>query len=113
MLSFSSTVYPSQTLVGNAQPVNNISPTTQHPHLHESTKVPYQVAQQVKFLHLEAEVESLLQQLQTLKQQRIAAQVEALQAKSVQELSNSYEFWVLSFELKKFFFNCSKLFSNI
>lgn len=85
MLRVSSTVYPSQTLVGNAQPVSNISPTTQHPHLYESKKVPYQVAQQVKFLHLEAEVESLLQQLQTLKQQRIAAQVEALQAKSVQE----------------------------
>jgi hypothetical protein len=84
MLRVSSTVYPSQTLVGNAQPVSDISPTTQHPHLHESKKVPYQAAQQVKFLHLEAEVESLLQQLQTLKQQRIAAQVEALQA-SVQE----------------------------
>lgn len=84
MLSFSSTVYQSQTLVGNAQPVSNISPTTQHSHLHESKEVPYQAAQQVKFLHLEAEVESLLQQLQTLKQQRIAAQMEALQA-SVQE----------------------------
>lgn len=84
MSSFSSTVYPSETLVGNAQPVSNISPTTQHPHLHESKEVPYQAAQQVKFLHLEAEVEFLLQQLQTLKQQRIAEQVEALQA-SVQE----------------------------
>lgn len=83
MLSFSSTVYQSQTIVGNAQPVSN-TPTTQHPHLHESQKVPYQAAQQVKFLHLEAEVESLLQQLQSLKRQRIAAQAEALQA-SVQE----------------------------
>jgi hypothetical protein len=42
--------------------------------LNESKKFPYQAAQQVKFLHLEAEVESLLQQLQTLKQERIASQ---------------------------------------
>lgn len=38
----------------------------------ESKKPPYQLDQQVKFLHLEAEVESLLQQLQRLKQQRQA-----------------------------------------
>jgi len=39
----------------------------------QSKKSLYQVAQQIKFLHLQAEVESLLQQLQFLKQQRIAA----------------------------------------
>ena len=33
---------------------------------------PYQIDQQVKFLHLSAEVETLLQQLQSLKQQRLA-----------------------------------------
>jgi hypothetical protein len=38
----------------------------------ESKKSLYQVDQQVKFLHLEAEVESLLQQLQSIKQQRLA-----------------------------------------
>jgi hypothetical protein len=38
----------------------------------ESKKSPYQVDQQVKFLHLEAEVETLLQQLQTIQQQRLA-----------------------------------------
>lgn len=37
-------------------------------------KTLYQVDQQVKFLHLEAEVESLWQQLQVLKQQRQASQ---------------------------------------
>ena len=37
----------------------------------KSTKSLYQVAQQVKFLHLQAEVESLLQQLQMLKKQRL------------------------------------------
>lgn len=62
MLSFSCTVSPSQT---------NVSPTTEYPRLNESKKFSYQAAQQVKFLHLEAEVESLLQQLQTLKQQRV------------------------------------------
>ena len=74
MLSFSSTVSPSETLAANSQAVSNVSPTTQPPHLNESKKFPYQAAQQVKFLHLEAEVESLLQQLQTLKQERIASQ---------------------------------------
>ena len=48
------------------------APSTQHPRLNESKKSPYQVVQQVKFLHLLAEVESLLQHLQFLKQQKIA-----------------------------------------
>lgn len=74
MLSFSSTVSPSQTLGGEAQPVGNVSPMIKHPRLNELEKFSYQAAQQVKFLHLEAEVESLLQQLQTLKQQRVAAE---------------------------------------
>jgi hypothetical protein len=33
----------------------------------------YQADQQAKYLHLQAEVESLLQQLETLKQQRLAS----------------------------------------
>lgn len=36
------------------------------------TKAFYQDDQQAKFMHLQAEVDSLLQQLQSLKQQRIA-----------------------------------------
>lgn len=73
MLTCSSSLSPSQRLVANSQPVSNVSATsTQRPSLNESKKFPYEAAQQVKFLYLEAEVESLLQQLQTLKQQRVA-----------------------------------------
>lgn len=68
-----SSISPSQRLVANSQSVSNVSATlTQRPSLNESKKFPYEAAQQVKFLYLEAEVESLLQQLQTLKQQRVA-----------------------------------------
>lgn len=72
MLTCSSSLSPSQRLVANSQPVNNVSATTQRPSLNQLKNFPYEAAQQVKFLHLEAEVESLLQQLQTLKQQRVA-----------------------------------------
>lgn len=65
MLIRSSSLSPSQ-------PVSNVSATTQGPRLNESKKFPYQVDHQVKFLHLQAEVELLLQQLQSLKQQRLA-----------------------------------------
>jgi len=58
-------------LVKNSQPVKSVSPAKRQS-LDELKKVPYQAAQQVKFLHLEAEIESLLQQLQTLKQQSAA-----------------------------------------
>jgi hypothetical protein len=34
--------------------------------------LPYQASHQVELLHLQAETEALLQQLQTLKQQRLA-----------------------------------------
>ncbi len=68
MLSCPSSLSPSQ-VVSNSQPMRSAS--RQLSSLYES-KVPYQAAQKVKFLHLEAEIESLLQQLQTLKQQRIA-----------------------------------------
>ena len=63
----------SQLLVANPQPVSNFSATStfQRPRLNESKKSPYNVAHQVTFLYLQAEVELLLQQLQILKQQRI------------------------------------------
>lgn len=41
--------------------------------MRQSTKTLYQVTQQLEFLHLQAEVESLLQQLQFMKQQRLTA----------------------------------------
>lgn len=39
----------------------------------EPMKSPYRADQQVKYLHLQAEVESLLQHLQILKKQRLAS----------------------------------------
>jgi hypothetical protein len=39
----------------------------------EAMKSQYRLDQQEKFLHLQAETESLLQQLQALKQQRLSA----------------------------------------
>jgi hypothetical protein len=43
---------------------------SQRPQARDLTKTLYQVDQQVKFLHLQAEVESLLQQLEIMKQQK-------------------------------------------
>ncbi|HEY9637042.1 MAG TPA: hypothetical protein V6D14_26820 [Coleofasciculaceae cyanobacterium] len=44
---------------------------TDDPRLMKLMKSIYQADQQVKYLHLQAEVESLLQRLQTLKRQRL------------------------------------------
>lgn len=63
----SATMSPSSTLV------NNSGTSTQRPHWNESQKPLYEANVQVKFLHLEAEVESLLQQLQAIQKQRTAA----------------------------------------
>lgn len=48
----------------------------------EGVKLPYQVDHQVELLHLRAEAEALLQELQTLKQRRLVA------VSSVENLSN-------------------------
>lgn len=64
---------PSQLLLDKTQSASKVSTTTQIPSLNESKKPPYQAAVQVKFLHLEAEVDSLLQELQLLKQRRQTA----------------------------------------
>lgn len=47
----------------------------QRSRLIEAMKAQYQLDQQVKFLHLQAEADSLLKQLQTLKQQRQAVEM--------------------------------------
>ena len=61
-------------LSADLQSQSNLSTTSaSHPPLNQIKQSPYQVAQQVKFMHLEAEIESLLQQLKNLKQQRTAA----------------------------------------
>ena len=52
---------------------NRATAVTGNPRLLELMKSTYQADQQVKYLHLQAEVESLLQQLQILKQQRLTS----------------------------------------
>jgi hypothetical protein len=42
-------------------------------HLSQAQKLTYQANHQVELLHLQAETEALLQQLQTLKQQRLVS----------------------------------------
>lgn len=51
------------------------TPGAEDPRVIALMKSLYQADQQVKYLHLQAEVDSLLQQLQILKQQRIASDV--------------------------------------
>jgi hypothetical protein len=41
--------------------------------MNNQTKLPYQPTHQVELLHLQAETEALLQEIQTAKQQRISA----------------------------------------
>lgn len=62
MSTLSSTLTRPQN-VGNSHLGSNVSPLL--------TKAVYQTDQQVKFLHLQVEVEILLQQLQSLKKQRL------------------------------------------
>lgn len=71
MSTSSSSMSRSQVLVSDRPSVSEGSVTTR-PSANELQKPPYQVDQQVKFLHLEAEIDSLLLQLQRLKQQRLA-----------------------------------------
>lgn len=71
----SATMSPSSTLVDNNQSVTSSATSTQRLHWHEPHKSLYEAGVQVKFLHLEAEVESLLQQLQVMKKQRTAEQI--------------------------------------
>ncbi|MBE9190309.1 hypothetical protein IQ230_08035 [Gloeocapsopsis crepidinum LEGE 06123] len=79
----SATTSPSSTLADTNQSVNTVSGTStarlgeaqrQKPSpWNDSQKTLYAAGVQVKFLHLEAEVESLLQQLQAIKKQRHTA----------------------------------------
>jgi hypothetical protein len=61
-----------------------LSTTINRPALPDSSgsqtpyKLPYQATHQVELLHLQAEIEALLQQLKTLKQQRL--EVDPLEA---------------------------------
>ena len=69
MLTSSSSLVHSQVMVGSTQLVSQGSATAQTTDRKE-LKPPYHLDQQVKLLHLAAEVESLLQQLQSIKHQR-------------------------------------------
>ncbi len=74
MITGSSSLSHQERNLGKTQMVNNASTTSSYSvRMFQPTKSLYHVAQQIKFLHLQAEVESLLQQLQFLKQQRIDA----------------------------------------
>ena len=71
MLIRSSSLSRPQLLMANSQLSDAPVTSTQDPRLNEAKKFHYQVHQQVKLLHLQAEVELLLQQQQCLRQQRI------------------------------------------
>lgn len=71
MSTFSSTLTRPQSPVGGSQPLNDSSMASTYANrLIERMKSLYQADQQAKFLNLQAEVDSLLEQLQILKQQR-------------------------------------------
>lgn len=73
MLTISPSLSRSSVAVSETQVVTETSTgAVQQPQANESKQPPYQADQQVKFLHLEAEVDFLLQQMQSLKQQRMA-----------------------------------------
>jgi polyhydroxyalkanoate synthesis regulator phasin len=63
----------------SATSVEAVAIDQQRSRLIKAMKSQYQLDQQVKFLHLQAEADSLLQQLQSLKQQRQAAEVSSSQ----------------------------------
>jgi hypothetical protein len=74
MLTLSSSLVYSPTQIGDSKSVTKRSTAVaDNPRLMELMKSLYQADQQVKYLHLQAEVESLLQQLQILKQQRLTS----------------------------------------
>ncbi|NEP02256.1 MAG: hypothetical protein F6K58_27090 [Symploca sp. SIO2E9] len=68
----SSSLSYSPSAIGDSQSVKNCSRSQMDkPYPMELIKFPYQADQQVKYLYLQAEVESLLQHLQIIKQQRL------------------------------------------
>lgn len=71
MSTRSSSLIDSPSSISNTQAVSDRSTVVaDNPRLMALMKTTYQADQQVKYLHLQAEVESLLQQLKLLKQQR-------------------------------------------
>lgn len=73
MSNRSATISRSHSTGGDSQMVTTQGLSTNSVHSQVSMKSIYQADQQVKFLHLQAEVETLLLELQTLKQHRLSA----------------------------------------
>ncbi|MDB9514717.1 hypothetical protein PN499_26290 [Kamptonema animale CS-326] len=73
MSNRSATISRSQSTGSDPQMVTMQALSTNSVHSKVSMKAIYQADQQVKFLHLQAEVETLLLELQTLKQHRLSA----------------------------------------
>lgn len=78
MSNSSSTLSRPQTEPSNSEMASSSVRSTSLAPKVDSVKCPYQADQQVKFLHLQAEIESLLLQVQSLKQQRSIAGLPAL-----------------------------------
>ena len=73
MSTRSSSVLDSPSRLGDSQLGTSRSTTATRDRLIQLMKSTYQADQQLKYLHLQAEVDSLLQQLQILKQQRLTS----------------------------------------
>ncbi len=73
MSNNSSTLSRPQITTGNPEMASSSDVAIGFTRKVESVKSPYQADHQVKFLHLQAEIESLLLQVQTVKQRRSIA----------------------------------------
>ncbi|MEG4305737.1 hypothetical protein [Microcoleus sp. D3_18a_C4] len=73
MSNNSSTLSRPQVAASNPEMASSSTLSTSFARKVDLVKCPYQADQQVKFLHLQAEIESLLLEVQSLKQQRSIA----------------------------------------
>jgi hypothetical protein len=78
MSNNSSTLSRPQVTASNPEKASSSTLSTSLARKVDLVKCPYQADQQVKFLHLQAEIESLLLEVQSLKQQRSIACLSAL-----------------------------------
>lgn len=78
MSNNSSTLSRPQVTASNPEKASSSTLSTTFARKVDLVKCPYQADQQVKFLHLQAEIESLLLEVQSLKQQRSIAGLSAL-----------------------------------
>jgi hypothetical protein len=76
MSNSTSTLSSASRSVDTAKMVNSAGASTAQNRTLELMKSLYQTDQQVKFLHLEAEVETLLLELRTLKERNLVSKIE-------------------------------------